>query len=179
MARHAFPHQQLRFALQDEPRASNLAARFAEPSPFLIQRLPQDWAGREDVPPPQAFPLSFVPTAVPRERLSTAVSTARRDILDQMELARERRDQGDPGDQGPAGETGPAGATGPAGPEGPTGPQGSAGTAATITIGAVTTGAAGSSVSVTNSGTSTAAILNFTIPKGDAGDPASTNDGTY
>jgi hypothetical protein len=87
--------------------------------------------------------------------------------------------QGDPGDQGPAGETGPAGATGPAGPEGPTGPQGSAGTAATITIGAVTTGAAGSSVSVTNSGTSTAAILNFTIPKGDAGDPASTNDGTY
>jgi hypothetical protein len=87
--------------------------------------------------------------------------------------------QGDPGDQGPAGETGPAGATGPAGPEGPTGPQGSAGTAATITIGAVTTGSAGSSVSVTNSGTSTAAILNFTIPKGDPGDPASTNDGTY
>jgi hypothetical protein len=87
--------------------------------------------------------------------------------------------QGDPGDQGPAGETGPAGATGPAGPEGPTGPQGTAGTAATITIGAVTTGAAGSTVSVTNSGTSTAAILNFTIPKGDPGDPASTNDGTY
>jgi hypothetical protein len=87
--------------------------------------------------------------------------------------------QGDPGEQGPAGETGPAGATGPAGPEGPTGPQGSAGTAATITIGAVTTGAAGSTVSVTNSGTSTAAILNFTIPKGDPGDPASTNDGTY
>jgi len=87
--------------------------------------------------------------------------------------------QGDPGDQGPAGETGPAGTTGPTGPEGPTGPQGTAGTAATITIGAVTTGSAGSSVSVTNSGTSTAAILNFTIPKGDAGDPASTNDGTY
>lgn len=93
--------------------------------------------------------------------------------------------QGDPGpqgEQGPAGETGPTGATGPAGPTGEAGPQGTAGTAATITIGAVNTGAAGSSVSVTNSGTSTAAILNFTIPKGDQGDqgdPASTNDGTY
>jgi hypothetical protein len=87
--------------------------------------------------------------------------------------------QGDPGEPGIQGETGPTGATGPAGPEGPTGPQGPAGTAATITIGAVTTGAAGSNVSVTNSGTSTAAIFNFTIPKGDPGDPASTNDGTY
>jgi hypothetical protein len=87
--------------------------------------------------------------------------------------------QGDPGEQGIQGETGPTGATGPEGPEGPTGPQGTAGTAATITIGAVTTGSAGSNVSVTNSGTSTAAVLNFTIPKGDPGDPASTNDGTY
>jgi hypothetical protein len=86
------------------------------------------------------------------------------------------------GPEGPAGETGPAGtagATGPQGDPGPQGPTGEPGTAATITIGAVTTGAAGSSVSVTNSGTSTTAILNFTIPKGDAGDPASTNDGTY
>lgn len=41
--------------------------------------------------------------------------------------------------------------------------------AATISVGTVSTGAAGSSVSVTNSGTSTAAILNFLIPKGDAG----------
>lgn len=41
--------------------------------------------------------------------------------------------------------------------------------AATISIGTVSTGAAGSSVSVTNSGTSTAAVLNFLIPKGDAG----------
>jgi hypothetical protein len=32
---------------------------------------------------------------------------------------------------------------------------------------------------VTNTGTSTAAILNFTIPKGDQGDAATTNDGTY
>jgi hypothetical protein len=39
----------------------------------------------------------------------------------------------------------------------------------TIAIGTVTTGAAGSSAIVTNSGTSTAAILNFTIPQGVAG----------
>lgn len=87
--------------------------------------------------------------------------------------------QGEQGIQGPQGDTGPQGPQGDAGPTGAQGPQGDAGTAATITIGAVTTGAAGSGVVVTNSGTSTAAILNFTIPKGDQGDPASTDDGTY
>ena len=79
------------------------------------------------------------------------------------------------GPQGPQGDTGPQGATGATGPQGPQGEQGAqgtAGTAATITIGTITTGAAGSSASVTNSGTSTAAILNFTIPKGDTGDDA-------
>lgn len=43
------------------------------------------------------------------------------------------------------------------------------GPAGTIQIGTVTTGAAGSSAAVTNSGTAQAAILNFTIPKGDTG----------
>lgn len=77
--------------------------------------------------------------------------------------------QGIQGEQGPQGETGPQGATGPEGPQGPQGTTGTAGTAATITIGAVTTGTAGTNVSVTNSGTSSAAILNFTIPRGDTG----------
>jgi hypothetical protein len=92
---------------------------------------------------------------------------------------------GPQGIQGEQGETGPTGATGPAGPKGDTGDTGAtgaAGAAATIAIGAVTTGSAGSGVSVTNSGTTSAAIFNFTIPrgdKGDQGDPASTNDGTY
>jgi len=90
--------------------------------------------------------------------------------------------QGIQGEQGLQGEQGAQGETGPAGPTGATGAQGAKGDpgiAATITIGAVTTGSAGSSVVVTNSGSSTAAVLNFTIPKGDQGDPASTNDGTY
>lgn len=63
----------------------------------------------------------------------------------------------------------PTGATGATGATGPTGATGAAGTAATVTVGTVTTGAAGSSVVITNSGTSSAAVLNFTIPKGDTG----------
>lgn len=48
------------------------------------------------------------------------------------------------------------------------GPQGPAGT---LTIGTVTTGAPGTAAKVTNSGTSTNAILNFVIPQGTAGAP--------
>ena len=55
------------------------------------------------------------------------------------------------------------------GPTGPTGPTGPAGAAATVAIGTVTTGAAGSSAAVTNAGTASAAVLNFTIPRGDTG----------
>lgn len=66
------------------------------------------------------------------------------------------------GPEGPKGETGEAGAQGPAGSDG---------SAATIRIGEVTTGAAGSQASVTNEGTENAAILNFSIPQGAAGTP--------
>lgn len=40
---------------------------------------------------------------------------------------------------------------------------------ATIEVGTVTTGAPGTSVSIVNSGTNAEAVLDFTIPKGDAG----------
>lgn len=49
------------------------------------------------------------------------------------------------------------------------GGQGPAGPAATITVGTVTTGAPGSSASVVNAGTTSAAVLNFTIPAGATG----------
>ena len=49
---------------------------------------------------------------------------------------------------------------------GATGPSGAAGT---VSIGTVATGAAGSQASVTNSGSSNAAVLNFTIPQGAPG----------
>lgn len=76
---------------------------------------------------------------------------------------------------GPTGPTGPKGATGQTGPRGytgptgPTGPAGTNGAAATLTIGSVSTGAPGTNASVTNSGTSIAALLNFTIPQGPTG----------
>jgi hypothetical protein len=52
---------------------------------------------------------------------------------------------------------------------GSAGPSRPAGAAATMTIGTVTTGAAGTQASVTNSGTATDAVLNFTIPQGAPG----------
>lgn len=50
---------------------------------------------------------------------------------------------------------------GPKGDKGDTGNTGSAGSAATISVGTVTTGSPGSSATVTNAGTSAAAVLNF------------------
>lgn len=47
--------------------------------------------------------------------------------------------------------------------------QGAAGAAATITIGSVTTGEPGTNASVTNSGTTSKAVLNFIIPRGEKG----------
>ncbi len=52
------------------------------------------------------------------------------------------------------------------GPQGATGPTGAA---ATISVGTVTTVAAGSSAQITNGGTSSAAIFNFQIPQGPTG----------
>ncbi len=48
-------------------------------------------------------------------------------------------------------------------------PPGADGAAATIAVGTTTTGLAGTDASVTNSGTSSAAVFDFVIPRGDAG----------
>ena len=58
---------------------------------------------------------------------------------------------------------------GPTGPTGPTGATGPAGAAATIAVGTTSTGAEGTNAAVTNSGTSSAAVFDFTIPRGDTG----------
>ena len=55
------------------------------------------------------------------------------------------------------------------GPPGPQGQQGEPGAAATVTVGTVTTGEPGTDAIVTNSGTESSAVLNFTIPKGETG----------
>lgn len=66
---------------------------------------------------------------------------------------------------------------------GPQGPQGLG--SATVSIGTTTTGSPGTDVSVTNTGSDTAAVLNFTIPQGvtgaqgDIGPVPATDDGIY
>ena len=64
--------------------------------------------------------------------------------------------------------TNKAGLTNPS-PVSVKGATGEVGKAATIAIGTVTTGEAGTGVSVTNSGTTSAAVFNFVIPKGKDG----------
>ena len=55
------------------------------------------------------------------------------------------------------------------GDTGDTGPQGQPGQAATVQVGQVMTGEPGSNATVTNSGTSNAAVLDFSIPRGATG----------
>ena len=94
----------------------------------------------------------------------------------------DKGDTGSVGPQGPVGPQGETGAKGDPGPQGPVGPQGETGaqgdpgpqgipgTAATIRIGTVSQGEPDTSPIITNSGTDTAAVLNFTIPRGEKGD---------
>ena len=56
------------------------------------------------------------------------------------------------------------------GPKGDTGETGETGLAATITVNSTTTSAPGTPANVINSGTTSAAVLNFTIPQGEKGE---------
>ena len=71
--------------------------------------------------------------------------------------------------RGATGATGAQGAPGQDGADGAPGAPGADGQDATIAIGTVSTGAAGSEAAVTNTGTPSAAVFNFTIPRGDTG----------
>lgn len=66
----------------------------------------------------------------------------------------------------PRGQIGP---TGPSGADGRDGKDGVPGAAATIQVGAVTTGEPGTQAQVVNVGTDNAAVLQFTIPQGQPG----------
>ncbi len=81
------------------------------------------------------------------------------------------------GATGPTGATGATGEPGLDGVAGATGPRGSDGVNATISIGTITTGNAGTQAYVSNSGTQSSAVFDFIIPKGDTGPtgPAGTN----
>lgn len=99
--------------------------------------------------------------------------------------------QGPQGEVGPQGPKGATGATGPQGPQGKQGPQGlqgiqgvkgdtgakgatgatgPQGPAGTVKVGSVTSASYGTAPKVTNSGTSTAAVLDFVIPQGAPGE---------
>lgn len=67
------------------------------------------------------------------------------------------------------GQDGQDGRDGSDGQDGKDGKDGKDGQAATITVGTTSTGQPGTNASVSNSGTSSAAILNFTIPRGATG----------
>ncbi len=67
---------------------------------------------------------------------------------------------------GPKGDTG---AQGPQGPKGDTGAQGAPGASASVTVGSTTTLSPGADATVTNSGDTRNAILNFGIPTGARG----------
>lgn len=85
------------------------------------------------------------------------------------------------GAQGPQGERGFSGFSGATGPQGPQGERGftgfsgakgttgDTGTSATIAVGTVTTVAPSAPATITNVGTSSAAIFDFEIPKGEDG----------
>jgi hypothetical protein len=63
-------------------------------------------------------------------------------------------------------------------PPGEDGEDGEDGEAATVDVGTTTTGAPGTDANVTNSGTTSAAVLDFTIPEGEKGDAATVTAGT-
>ena len=87
-------------------------------------------------------------------------------------------DPGEPGERGPAGERGPEGPAGERGEQGPAGQKGDPGTSATVTVGETVTGEPGTDAKVENVGTEQNAVLKFTIPKGEKGDPGSGGGGT-
>lgn len=78
-------------------------------------------------------------------------------------------EKGEKGDRGLQGVQGVQGVKGDTGAKGDKGDTGATGAAASIKIGTVTTGAAGSNASVTNSGTASNAVLNFMLPRGKDG----------
>ena len=85
--------------------------------------------------------------------------------------------KGAKGDKGEKGDTGAEGVAGAKGDKGDRGEKGADGVTPTFTIGTITTGAAGSTATVTITGTAPNYVLNFTIPKGDKGDAGEAGSG--
>ena len=89
----------------------------------------------------------------------------------------EKGDKGEQGERGPQGDIGPEGPAGERGEQGPAGQKGDPGTSATVTVGETVTGEPGTDAKVENVGTEQNAVLKFTIPKGEKGDPGTGGGG--
>ena len=87
-------------------------------------------------------------------------------------------DKGDQGEQGPKGNTGGRGPRGLQGEQGIQGPKGDTGATPNITIGTVTTLAAGSDATASITGNTPNLTLNLGIPKGEKGDKGESGGGT-
>lgn len=152
--------------------------------------------------PPNVLSIGTITTGAPGTSASATITGSSPTQV--LSLTIPKGDPGAAGAQGSPGATGPAvnltvgtittGAPGaaatvtitgtapnqslsmtlPKGDTGPTGPTGAAGPANTLSIGTVTTAAAGSSASATITGTAPTQTLNLTIPRGAAG-----ADGTF
>ena len=85
---------------------------------------------------------------------------------------RRDRSAGAPGEKGEQGEPGTPGAKGEPGEPGAKGDKGEPGQAASLRIGSVQTGQAGTQAQVTNSGTALEAVFDFVIPQGEKGERA-------
>ena len=85
--------------------------------------------------------------------------------------------KGAKGDKGDKGDTGAKGEKGDTGAKGDAGAKGADGVTPTFEVGTVSTGAAGSTATVTITGTAPNYVLNFTIPKGDKGDTGEAGSG--
>lgn len=122
------------------------------------------------------------PTPTQYEQIVAQTAAAQNAAEDAQQTAEEIRQQADSGafngkdgSPGPAGPQGEPGQQGPQGPAGASGAPGKDGAAATVTVGAVTTGEPGTDAAVTNTGTENAAVLDFLIPKGEKGDPGNSS----
>ena len=97
---------------------------------------------------------------------------------DKLDAGTLKGDKGDQGEQGPKGNTGGRGPRGLQGEQGMQGPKGDTGATPNITIGTVTTLAAGSDATASITGNTPNLTLNLGIPKGEKGDKGESGGGT-
>lgn len=118
----------------------------------------------------EALARSTGVTFTPHISLDGVISWTNDGGLDNPAPVSVKGTKGDKGETGATGATGAQGERGEKGDKGDAGEPGEVGKAATIAVGAVETGEPGTEANVTNTGTESAAVLRFVIPRGAKGD---------